>query len=453
MRTTMIILLSGSMAAAATLTCPSPSYSDVTNTIAAASTGDTVVIPSGSATWTTNIVITKGLNLIGAGSARTLITSNRTIINPSSTFEEEHYIIVWKPSSPTSHPTFRLSRIGFSDLQGSETGAAGIFIKNYTTNLVTGIRIDHCAFTNSQQRAIMWYGQVYGVVDHCYFTSCGKACDVQGANDLSWDYLNYYSGTTNAVYIEDNVIDTPSTPHSGGNGNVYVARYNTYYYHINSGLFPWFDAHGNMGAGGDWGTMAAEIYGNIIHCDFNTGVGIFDHRGGIGLLFNNYVDIHSSCSTKAREEFDDSLNPTTNPEPQHVSSSYYWNNRQLTNLVEAFTQNTPGVAHPIVENQDFWQQHATPYTPGSGMGAGTSLPATCTTGDGYWLTTQATDSVPAGSVGTNPTNPIDGVLYHATAPNTWTVYYTPLSYPHPLVLLQDRFTVGNLTVRALSVAP
>src|SRR5205823_11054263 len=27
----------------------------------------------------------------------------------------------------------------------------------------------------------------------------------------------------------------------------------------------------------------------------------------------------------------------------------------------------------------------------------------------------------------------DGVLYKCTAPNTWTLYYTPYVYPHPLV--------------------
>jgi hypothetical protein len=29
-------------------------------------------------------------------------------------------------------------------------------------------------------------------------------------------------------------------------------------------------------------------------------------------------------------------------------------------------------------------------------------------------------------------NGASGVLYKCTAPNTWTLYYTPYTYPHPL---------------------
>jgi hypothetical protein len=36
-------------------------------------------------------------------------------------------------------------------------------------------------------------------------------------------------------------------------------------------------------------------------------------------------------------------------------------------------------------------------------------------------------------IGRSPTTPISGALYKCTATNTWTSYYTPYTYPHPLV--------------------
>jgi hypothetical protein len=59
-------------------------------------------------------------------------------------------------------------------------------------------------------------------------------------------------------------------------------------------------------------------------------------------------------------------------------------------------------------------------------------PTTCTAGVGYFATDQ-------GSWNTSSSNPegvqqsgADGVLYKCTATNTWTLYYTPAIYPHPL---------------------
>jgi hypothetical protein len=34
--------------------------------------------------------------------------------------------------------------------------------------------------------------------------------------------------------------------------------------------------------------------------------------------------------------------------------------------------------------------------------------------------------------GVDPPTPISGTLYKCTAINTWTAYYTPYTYPHPL---------------------
>ena len=96
--------------------------------------------------------------------------------------------------------------------------------------------------------------------------------------------------------------------------------------------------------------------------------------------------------------------------------------------------------YPLTINVDFWTQSATGTFDGTGnaangggVGAGTldNRPATCTTGTAYWATTQSVSDL-TGMVGRMPSTPITGTLYKCTATNTWTAYYTPYTYPHPL---------------------
>lgn len=58
-----------------------------------------------------------------------------------------------------------------------------------------------------------------------------------------------------------------------------------------------------------------------------------------------------------------------------------------------------------------------------GVGFIGSRPATCTTGVAYWATDEGSWNL-SGSGG-------QGQLYKCTAPNTWTLYYTPYTYPYP----------------------
>ena len=69
-----------------------------------------------------------------------------------------------------------------------------------------------------------------------------------------------------------------------------------------------------------------------------------------------------------------------------------------------------------------------------GVGHGALLPTNssaytgapnCTTGVAYWYTAGGSWNQSGNGFG-------NGVLYECTATNTWTLYYTPLTYPHPL---------------------
>src|ERR1700746_237618 len=58
---------------AATINAASPSFTAVNTAIALAANGDTVVIPAGTATWTSSLIIGKAITLQGAGVGQTII--------------------------------------------------------------------------------------------------------------------------------------------------------------------------------------------------------------------------------------------------------------------------------------------------------------------------------------------------------------------------------------------
>jgi len=83
-------------------------------------------------------------------------------------------------------------------------------------------------------------------------------------------------------------------------------------------------------------------------------------------------------------------------------------------------------------NQGLQTTSSAPFTgnPGTGPGVGQGIksrrPATCTTGVGYWATDE-------GNWDVQLTGGVQGNLYLCTTTNTWTLSYTPYTYPHPLI--------------------
>jgi hypothetical protein len=87
-------------------------------------------------------------------------------------------------------------------------------------------------------------------------------------------------------------------------------------------------------------------------------------------------------------------------------------------------QKIPGTVH-IVADRDFYEDTASfDGTVGMGVGVIVSRPSTCTPDVAYW----ATDEGNWWAVNPGP----DGRLYKCTATDTWTLFYTPFTYPHPL---------------------
>ena len=135
-----------------------------------------------------------------------------------------------------------------------------------------------------------------------------------------------------------------------------------------------------------------------------------------------------------------------------VTNSIAWPHQQSEPIYEWMDTYTPGSfvnnPHPtvIVNNSDYYlwcnassTTGCTTFDATAGVGSGTlaARPSTCTAGVAYWATDQGNWNQ-SGSGG-------QGELFKCTATNTWTLFYTPYSYPHPLVSGVSTPSVGPPT--------
>lgn len=160
-----------------------------------------------------------------------------------------------------------------------------------------------------------------------------------------------------------------------------------------------------------------------------------------------------TCPNKVAASASNCYTCSVDGQPQHVWRNYFWNNRtgpggpnnikmRLSKLNGEFPEKS------LVENTHYFADRQgavfdgslTPVTniygktlgkAGTGCGTRASRPATCSIGAAYWETDQSCSDL-TNFIGKNPTTPIAGTLYRCSATNTWTAYYNPYTYPHPL---------------------
>jgi hypothetical protein len=403
---------------------------------------------------------------------------------------------------------YRISGFVF-DGGGSGSATGTIWFDNYNGSspvVMTQIRVDHNVFQNMNSGAIGVffghnddtppepYGNYYGVIDHNTFTNSTQMTAIHyiGIVNPNRSLLPPSQlGTINNMFFEDNVIrfTTMSNASNGGcsdgwGGAAYVIRHNT-------SLNCLWALHGVTHGGGP---ANVEFYNNSVSLDKGAaGSGIqdcyrcFHHQGsGEFIAFNNtftapagkngevisvlhYRDYPNSIDggmpqCDGTQSIDGNRAPTTTNHgypcwnqpgrdfaTQKLHPMYAWNNywsdtkakvsllasdyggspdyyanhmqsgREWNNAVSASAQNSP----------------SSPFNGSTGMGFGTlaDRPATCTTsaesggGVGYFAT----------DVGAQ------GTLYQCSSTNTWTVWYTPYTYPHPLVSGTHPAPPTNLT--------
>jgi hypothetical protein len=427
----------------------SPSYADVSAAIARAKAGDTVLIPAGSTTWSQQLEITKPINLIGAGIGNTVITSAYHPADPNRYKQvKENYLMAYYPSNPstTAETPFRIS--GFT-LNGG-ANSFGIILYNPTIYTQKYVRVDHVRVYNLLGRAsstiyggrpFQIWGEFFGVMDNCVIGEVTGTYITVDGKDAMWSTPGevYDYGSANMFFFEDNTF-------YGADGYMIISsemaarfciRHNDFDgTGMTDGCYPAFDSHGNQ-PGAHCATMGVEIYENTLKNNY--GVYFFGQRGGKALVYNNDVIMTAgSAWIVVRDEYNDGAEPTRIPptntagEPQHPSDSYYWGNTRngvryarldphVPQTVDYSDTSDPHYYLPLAykgivprKEREFWhEQDAFDGTTGVGLGLLSSRPATCTKGVAYWATDTKT-------------------LYKCTATNTWTAYYTPYTYPHPL---------------------
>ena len=466
--------VSGTTARAADRNAASCSSADVQAAVNAAASRDRVLVPAGACTYTSAVSIPddKHITIQGAGIDVTTISAGREVrvfnLNGSAT---------------------RIT--GFTFNQGQIT------VGGDDTAPVQDWRIDHNRFVGNN---ILGYSSVLincpfavspkgtfcrGLIDHNVFEG--------GVQVLPWGFASPSTmqaawslptnlGGADTVFIEDNTF--------GGRVGESFQAVDTNYsgrfvFRFNSVAGSIVAVHSLQ----QWrGPRAWEIYRNRI-----TGQGWAAGliRGGVGVAWGNQYDStrgpwvldnvrswdpvgrdYSACDGSSTADGDapgrqgylcrDQIGsgkdvclsrPSSNSASatgwcaQAHEPSYFWLNRTGSSVTAIDTggRGLSTTTH-VLNDRDYYNEVGS-FTGTSGVGAGPlgNRPTTCGPGVAHWATDEGSwnKTLPANT---------SGRLYTCTATNTWTLYYTPHTYPHPLQNATSNpppapLAPSNLTVR------
>lgn len=277
------------------------SNTDVQTQLTASVTGDIVLVPAGSCTWTTTVDPgSKSVTIMGSGAG----TDAQCAVGGQTT-----YTCITTGSAIQRSLTWTLVVTGAPRITGItwDTGTVGADIpENIGPISIQGnssqLRIDHGNFYAKRGAILVFNGYVRGVVDHNLFTTIGHVGGGRipvfvhhpewggigpfynaplGTGNTSWAASPSW-GSGNNLFFEDNTfVNGPTYQYviDGWKGQRYVARFNT----VTDGSF---QNHGTDSTGLQRGGMAREVYLNtfINTAAWPSGVA---NRGGPMLAWGN----------------------------------------------------------------------------------------------------------------------------------------------------------------------
>lgn len=317
-------------------------------------------------------------------------------------------------------------------------------------------------------RAFEFYGNSYACTDPSYY--CGQVAGVRGGTGLVWG--NNTDLTTQKV----NAFLTLTTYRVSGNeGGQWVACDGTSPYDTNDGVTYYTGTVGSYDSGtttitvsgspgwnaGQWSPAGApysihdsnqnngsEITGNgsnTLTILETGGPGTWSPAPGDTIQILRATACMDQAGGRGAGALQSNNNPALPQSPvnQALSPTYLWANPFVAHLPNSGVGAGSYTAR-VMRNRDFYveslnqsaQANSTsPFdgTTAVGMGHGTlaNRPGSCTTGVAYWAQDQGnwntTNTAIPGISGAT-----QGQLFVCTSANTWSLYYTPYTYPHPL---------------------
>ncbi len=449
--------------------------------ISAASSGNTINVPAGSTSWSITLPSNKDLNIVGATDVT--CSGGEGTANYSCSAGATRTTI-------TGSPAFTLDMGASHTLSGFVfTGGSGERIScegNQNTN--KHFRVHHnvlistagwqpirCKGGNNgiHPQGIWDHNRIEGGVSihtngtlNQFDDSC-STCQHQ-----IWAENTPLGDSTKVIYVEGNyflMAGSNTTNFTDGNyGGRGVIRFNR----TQGPTITAFEFHSPQGA--NRGFQRWEAYHNAT-VDLDTTNSCFHGmgsiRGGTGVFFNNSMSgsiagcNYSIILDNVRSQWTssvDGVGPCNGSSPwdqnvsgqqgwhcrdqigtgrdlaqwshattpswnQEIKPAYIWGNTRSGAPTTAFVDTDGRNTAHIQANRDFYDHSSaagSPQTVGVRSGPIANRAAGCTVGVAYWATDEGEWN------NTNGSTP-DGRLYKCTAPNTWSLYYTPFSYPHP----------------------
>jgi hypothetical protein len=269
----VLLFAVSSAAQASIINAASPSRADVVTAINSAANGDTIIVPAGTASWTTGITVTKGITLQGQTTTNSAngTANDQTILvdNLADVGGGQGFFMC----TTNTGQSLRISGFTFTGVGGRTTTIYNGAIRFSGTS--DRVRIDHCHFTGGLKHLnyIAVYSTIYGVADHLVFDQMPSQLGQQRAfNGTGYGDLEFSQpagwGSNKFFFMEDCYINNTAGPNtaSGGwdawHGGKFVVRYCKLF---NVEIL----CHGTED-GRDRGGRAQEIYNNEYHWDHTT---------------------------------------------------------------------------------------------------------------------------------------------------------------------------------------